>query len=376
MEKKKIIAKCAADKKPLGLGEWLDFWLENYSRPGIRQSTYEIYRAHLDNHLIPRLGDIPLEELSAAQIQQFLNELLQDGNCKSRQRGLAPSTIVCIRNLLKAALEQAVLEERIPRNPARQTRPPKVEQPEMNVLSQEELRLFLSRSAPSRYYAAYVLALTTGLRRGEVLGLPWRGICLGPSWEQLDQQLPWQKLGELPLWDTEALWLFLRRKKIQLRGDPYITITQQLADLRSGPQLNLPKTRRSQRVLGIPRDTALILLYHRSLQRMEQELWGDCYNPEGLVFCDRQGQPLEPRNFTRLFQRDLARCGVRKVRFHDLRHTVATLLLEEGKAINTVQEMLGHYNPAFTAAQYGHVTARMQQDATETLGQALRRARS
>lgn len=374
-QKKNSIKVSLARPEGLTVGRWLDLWLENYVRQGIRQSTYEIYRAYLDNHLLPKLGEIPLEELSPADIQLFLRELQTSGSRKSQGKGLAPSTIVCIRNLLKSALEQAVFEEKIPRNPARQTKPPKSERQEMNILSQEEVVSFLKGSTCSRYYAAYVLTLTTGVRRGELLGLPWKSIYIGLPWTELDKQLPWQKVSQLDLWDTDALKQLLKRRRIRLRKDPFITITQQLSDLRSGPQLTPPKTKRSQRVIGIPMETALILIFHRSLQMQERAFIGAGYNPEGLVFCDKKGRTLNPRQFTRNFQRELQRGGIKKLRFHDLRHTVATMLLEDGKAINTVQEILGHYNPAFTASQYGHVTARMQQEATETLGSVLKKAR-
>ena len=109
MEKKKVKIRVNKSQNEVhSVGQWMDLWLENYVRPGIRKSSYEIYRAHLDNHLIPGLGNIPLEELTAADIQFFLRNLQYYGNQKSPDKGLASSTIVCIRNLLKAALEQAV----------------------------------------------------------------------------------------------------------------------------------------------------------------------------------------------------------------------------------------------------------------------------
>ena len=377
MEKKKLKIRVSSHRPEVEtVGQWMDLWLENYVRPGIRQSTYEIYRAYLDNHLIPKLGAMTLEDLSAADIQFFLRDLQYHGNKKSPDKGLSSSTIICIRNLLKAALEQAVCEERIPRNPARQTKPPKSDTQEMQVLTQDEVTKFLQHSTESRYYAAYVLTLTTGVRRGEVLGLPWRSVFIGLPWHELDQLLPWQSVVKLPLWDTEALKRMLKRRHIHLRHDPFIMITQQLSDLRRGPELTPPKTKKSQRIIGIPLDTALILIFQRSYQQKEKARRSGPFNQEHLVFCDENGLPLNPRNFTRQFQKELKNSGLKTIRFHDLRHTVATILLEDGKAINTVQEILGHYNAAFTASQYGHVTSRMQQEATETLGQVLRKARN
>ena len=368
--------KVSIVKERESVGNWLEFWLENYIRPSIRQSTYEVYYRNIHNHLLPHLGNISLEELSAGEIQLFLRELQTNGNRKSANHGLSPSTIVCIRNLLKSALEQAVNEGKIPRNPARQTKPPRVEQREMSVLTQDEMSSFLQNVTESPYYAIYVLALSTGIRRGEALGLPWKSVQLGLSWEELDELLPWQKIGDLPLWDTEGLAVLLKSRRIRLKKDPSIVVVQQLSDLLIGPQLTQPKTRRSHRTIGIPMETAFILIFQRYLQRRNKERAGDLYQDQDLVFCDERGNPLNPRNFTRSFQKDLQNNDIRKIRFHDLRHTVATMLLEDGKAINTVQEILGHYNPAFTAAQYGHVTSRMQQEATETLAQALKKART
>ena len=120
MEKKKVKIRVNSTRpESETVGQWMDLWLENYVRPSIRQSTYEVYRAYLDNHLIPKLGEVPLDELSASDIQFFLRDLQYHGNKKSPEKGLSSSTIICIRNLLKSSLEQAVYEERIPRNPAR-----------------------------------------------------------------------------------------------------------------------------------------------------------------------------------------------------------------------------------------------------------------
>lgn len=376
MEKRKIHIKVSQKNEELTVGKWLLFWLENYARPGIRQSTYEVYYRNVQNHLLPHLGEISLDELTPSDIQLFLRELQRSGNQKSSHNGLAPSTIVCIRNLLKSALEQAVNEGKIARNPARQTKPPRVEQREMNILSQKEMAEFLSHATNSPYYAAYVLALSTGIRRGEVLGLSWKAVQLGRSWEEWDALLPWNKMEEITLWDTDELLKMLKRRKIKIKENPSITITQQLSDLQTGPCLTQPKTKRSLRTVGIPLETALILLFQRELQRKQKEAAGRDYQDYDLVFCDAVGQPLHPRDFTRYFQKELEDSHIRKLRFHDLRHTVAAMLLEDGKAINTVQEILGHYSPAFTAAQYGHVTTKMQQEATETLGQALKKART
>ena len=244
----------------------------------------------------------------------------------------------------------------------------------MNVLNQEEITRFLAATKGYRYYAAYVLALSTGVRRGEVLGLPWRNVTLGVDWKALDKALPWERIGKLDLWDTDALASLLADEHIDI-GDAVIHITQQLSNLRDGPRLEIPKTTLSRRKIELPPGTALMLVFQRHLQRRERKAAGAGYNPDDLVFCTDTGAYVAPKTFTSIFHGALKHAGVKKVRFHDLRHTVATVLLEDGTALNTVQELLGHYNPAFTATQYGHVTKKMRSEATAKLGNILQAAK-
>jgi integrase len=373
------------DPGKITVGEWLEIWLENYVRPNIRQSTYESYRLQIDNHLIPGLGKKQLKKLTTTDIQLMYKNLLERGNktkvknpdtenLEPSDAGLAPATLVCIRNILKAALEQAVNERKLQINPAKATKVPKVEKREMTVLSQAEITQFLNATKHYRYYAAYVLALSTGIRRGEVLGLPWVNIVLGIDWKTLDKALPWERIGKLDLWDTDALDALLHDEHIDI-GDAAIQITQQLSDLRDGPRLEIPKTTLSRRKIDIPHDTALTLIFQRYQQRRERKEAGTGYNTDDLVFCTGIGAYVAPKTFTNIFHGALKHAGVKKVRFHDLRHTVATVLLEDGTALNTVQELLGHYNAAFTATQYGHVTKKMRSEATVKLGNMLQAAK-
>lgn len=381
-----LAAGAVMDPGKMTVADWLNLWLESYVRPNVREATYDNYRDHLDNHLIPGIGHIKLKKLTTTDIQVFFKELLTNGN-KRRVRnedtdtlelpgyGLAPSTLICIRNIIKAALEQAVMEKKIPYNPAKATKAPKAEKREMTILSQEELTQFLDATTDYRYYAAYVIAVSTGVRRGEVLGLPWTNVSLGMDWDTLDKVLPWGRIAKLRLWDTDALAALLEDEGVQLDEQPTIYISQQLSDLQAGPSLEEPKTALSRRRIDIPMDTALTIVFQRYLQREEAKTVGKDYNPEALVFCTNTGAYVPPRTFTRIFQGALAHAGVKKVRFHDLRHTVATMLLEDGAQLNSVQELLGHYNPAFTATQYGHVTKRMRKETTERLGNMLQAAK-
>lgn len=156
--------------------------------------------------------------------------------------------------------------------------------------------------------------------------------------------------------------LKLQRDRLQAQQQAATTEVHRLRSL-------LQKQRRT--IVG----TACILVYQRYLQLKEKKAVGKGYNKENLVFCTSTGKPAPPRSFTRNFQGALKHAGLERMRFHDMRHTVATVLLEEGAALNTVQELLGHYDPKFTATQYGHVTTRMRTEATDKLSGLLTAAK-
>lgn len=250
----------------------------------------------------------------------------------------------------------------------------------MKVLSQDQVGIFLEKSKDYRYYGAYVLAVTSGMRRGEVLGLPWRNFLLHypttlDNWDKIDDIIPWKKFDDIQPWDATAVADILTEAGVNFE-QPRITIDQQLNVVNGGTQIMTPKTSNSIRVIHIPTGTACILVYQRYLQRKEKKAVGKGYNKEDLVFCTSTGKPAPPRSFTRNFQGALKHAGLERIRFHDIRHTVATVLLEEGAALNTVQELLGHYDPKFTATQYGHVTTRMRSEATDKLSGLLTAAQS
>lgn len=361
-------------------GDWVNMWLDNYVKPNIKYSTYLGYRNRVDAHIIPMLGHIQLKKITTSDIQVALNQMLENGNlykAESETRGLAPRTVVHIRSTIKAALEQAVIERRIPYNPARQTKVPKGETKEMEILTRQEVTRFLDSTKEYRYYASYFLAFSTGMRRGEILGLPWRNITFNMTWEELDKRLPWNRIDRLLLWDTSALDELLKSEGIEIT-DAALKVTQQVKGNGAWRELDTPKTALSRRTIQLPYDTMLILIYQRHLQRKEAaavKASGTEYNAEDLVFCNQNGGFVSPHIFLKLFRGALHCAGVKRIRFHDIRHTVATLLLEDGVQLNAVQELLGHYDASFTAQQYGHVTKRMQQETLEKITGILRETR-
>lgn len=374
------------DTGRLNLATWLNTWCDAYAKPNIKQTTYESYKHLINCHIIPEMGGILLKKLSTTDIQVFYKKMLEKGNkgkiqdlatgeMVERGDGLSAATVNYIHRVLKAALEQAREENRIGVNPAKAAKPPKVVKKEMKVLSQEQVGIFLGKSKEYRYYGAYVLAVSSGMRRGEVLGLPWSNftldVCSKPiSWKQLDKRIPYKKFEDIPAWDATAIADILIEANIPFTI-PCIRISQQLSLVSGSPTITTPKTDNSKRKIEIPQETACILLYQRYLQLKEKKAIGKSYNSDDLVFCTCNGTPVPPRSFTRNFQGAVKHAGLEKIRFHDLRHTVATVLLEDGATLNTVQELLGHYDPSFTASQYGHVTKRMRSEAVDKLGGML-----
>lgn len=228
------------------------------------------------------------------------------------------------------------------------------------------------------YYPAYMLTLTTACRRGEILGLDWQHVDIGIPWTTVDRYFPWGDIKKLPKWDTKALKTLLEDHNITL-GDGYLRLVYQMVDDNGTPFRDELKTDLSRRSLMITEEMVLLLIFWRLLQNTEKRKAAERgieYNPDNLVFCTRKGTYIYPRNFTKMWSENLRSMGIDHKRFHDLRHTVATVMLEDGEAMNTVQEQLGHYDAGFTASRYGHVTAKMRNSAAVKLGERLEKVRN
>lgn len=367
---------------------WILHWLEDVIKPGIKQRTYNNYSRAIKKHIVPGLGKLRLKDLSQENIQAFLTEQSEHGNLKQKiddETGeavvsngpVAATTIIQQRRLIIAALEHAVDKGRLARNVAKKTRRPKSKPKVENILTDEDMAVLATKGTKYRYYAAYMLTLTTALRRGEVLGLMWKRVDIGIPWTTVDRYFPWGEIRKLEMWDTEALKNLLAEHNIEL-GDGFLSIMVQLSDESGNPVLDDLKTDLSKRTLAITEEMVLLLIFWRSQLRIEKErveAKGGTWNPDNLVFVTRKGTPVFPRNFTKIWSNNLASMGIDHKRFHDLRHTVATVMLEDGEAMNTVQEQLGHYDAGFTASRYGHVTAKMKNSAAAKLGERLKTVR-
>lgn len=306
------------------LGRYLSRWLEDVARPGLRPRTFIRYRELLAGHVIPALGHRQLARVTPQDLQEVYARKLEEG--------LAPRTVGHIHRALHRALVDAMRWGLVARNVCDSVKPPKVQAPEMRALSPDEARQFLAAAVDDPLEALYVLAITAGLRQGEILGLKWQDVDLETAQLQVRRSIAW----------------------VTGRG----SVEQE------------PKSARSRRNITLTPLAVEALRRHRQRQR-ERRLRALAWEDNELVFSNDVGRPIEATNLVRRsFYPLLERAEVPRVRFHDLRHTAATLLLTQGVHPKIVQEMLGHSQIAVTLDLYSHVTPTMQAEAAAKM-QAL-----
>ncbi|MEV6581905.1 site-specific integrase [Streptomyces sp. NPDC051582] len=331
---------------------YLTYWLEAVAVHQLRENTHTRYTACVRQHLIPGLGKKKLAKLTAKDVRIWLNQLRTTYQCCARSidagrdqprccaagaccsKRLSPLTLAYIHSVLKSALEHAVREEEIPRNVARNVRTGTPRPRRFEPLTADEARQFLAAARVDRLFALYELALRTGLRKGELLGL---------QWEDLD----------------------LRNGTASIRRTLQRTQTGGLTALPT-------KTRASERRIALPSECIHSLKEHREVQEREREAAAGHWRDNSLVFSTPAGGPIDPANLNRSFRALLDRAGLRRIRFHDLRHSTATLLLEQGVELVVIKELLGHAHIGVTATVYAHVRLRLQRDAIDLLGRTLR----
>jgi integrase len=297
------------DAGKMKLGEYLDRWLSDSVKGTVRASTYERHEAIIRLHIKPSLGRVGLKKLTPAHVRGLIGEKLN--------AGLAPATVRKIHSTLHKALSQAVSDGMVPRNAA-DVKAPRPTPEEMRPLSEAEARAFLeaARETGDRFEALYVLAIATGLRRGELLGLRWDDV------------------------DLKRGTLRVGRALVREGGRHALGET---------------KTRRGRRQINLTPRTVNALKTHRKNQLEEKIRRTGLYQDHGLVFASGVGTPLNPENLVkRSFKPLLKKAGLPEIRFHDLRHTCATLLLGRGVHQKFVQELLGHATIAMTLDTYSH----------------------
>lgn len=335
--------------------QWLETWLNITIKGSIKETTWLIYESLIKNHINPEIGGIRILNLQASHIQKLYNDKLyggrsdkrknkETGELEQKEGGLSPKTIRHIHQVIKGSLDQAVKERFLQVNPAAAVKLPKLLKKEMKTLNIDQVKKFLETVSNNkyykRYYAAYLLELYTGLRRGELLGLRWKDIDF---------------------------------------KNYTIKVVQQLVKVGTTHILRELKTESSQnRVIAITDDVIQALKEHKKNKASEYELIGyDEKNikkmlSEGLVFTNELGNMLQPRNLLRNFKGALKAAGIEIIRFHDMRHTFALLSLQQGVDIKTLQSDLGHESIETTLDRYGHVNEEMKRDAARKRQELLK----
>jgi integrase len=313
------------------VGQWLDIWLSDVkAHDGTRPATLALYRGLADHYIKPVIGGIRLDRLTPAHIQRLISET----RTRPTSRGTPPSAATQrhVHKLIRNALGDAYRMELVTRNVAVQVKAPPVSHQRRPDLSVEDARRVLTMIEGERLEAFYVLALTTGLRRGELLGLRWDDI------------------------DMSSRQLQVRRALQRAGG------TLQFVE---------PKTASSLRVLVIPKLATLHLERHRARQDEERRLLGAAWQDYGLVFASSVGTPLEPRNVNRRWDELRERAGLHWLRLHDLRHGCATLMLAAGVPARTIMDVLGHSEIGVTMNTYTHVLMQLREDAADAIDGVL-----
>lgn len=324
------------------VSDYLDYFMDNYGKQHLKPKTYQGYKSIIDKHLkVCFFGDYQISKLLPAHIQKYYTDTLAGGrkdNKKTKGRGLSTTTVLHHARLLHEALEHAVRWEFIARNVAHAVKPPRQARTEVKALTREQADIIREAARGTYLYMPTFLAVSTGMRLGEVLGLRWE-----------DVKLP------------------TKGKKDQ---DPYLTVTQTLQDTNEGLIFGSPKSKYSRRRIDLFPEVTAELVAHKACQKKERMAAGPAYNDRGLVCCLQEGSPIPIGNFSSYWKNVVKRAGV-DAHFHQLRHTAATMMLEAGVPIKQVSEMLGHSSISITADTYGHVTPAGRKDAAKKLGEAL-----
>ena len=311
-----------AEPSKMKVSQWLDEWLASYTM-NIKPATRSAYEEHIRVHIKPSLGDIPLKQLSTRDIQQLYTNLL-------KERELSPKTVRNIHGVLHRTLEQAKLLGCIRVNPTDAAVTPRVEKKQVETLDAEDIGKFLAAIRGTKYEYPLFVAVFTGLRQGELLGLTWDCV------------------------DFERGLLLINKQHNRVKGDTEF----RFASLKND----------KARVLTAADEVMEVL----RLQKQRQESWaaalGDGWeNLDNLVFTTEFGRYINNKILYQNFKRIMKKLGKPNLRFHDLRHTYAVNSLRAGDDIKTVQENLGHATASFTLSTYAHATPGMKKESAKRM---------
>jgi integrase len=306
------------------VGEYMEYWLRIIETT-VRPRTLEQYQQVARQYIIPVLGSIKLKDLRPDQIQAMYNAYLD--------RGMSRRNVIMVHAVLHRAFVHALKQGLVSRNPVDAVTRPKLQHTEMHTLDDKQVRTLLLAVQGTIWDAFYYVEITTGLRQGEILGL---------KWNDLD-------------WHTKQLHVQRQVQRIHGQGMVY----------------SEPKTKAGRRVIVLGQTTIEKLRKHVELQQLEREVAGLRWKDNDLIFPTSIGTPVEPTNLLKRYKALLDQCGLPDIRFHDLRHTAATLMLQQGVHPKVVQERLGHSEIGMTLNTYSHVIPSMQEDAADKMDEII-----
>ncbi len=315
------------EKSRQTVSEFVTEWLAAIE-PTVRPATHYSYARNLRLHVLPYLGSALLIAVDAGTLNGLYAQLLAEGRKNHEGGGLSPRSVRYVHTIVHRVLKDAVKWGRLARNPAGAADPPRTASSgsAMATWTGEELRSFLAGTSADRLYAAYLLLATTGMRRGEALGLRWTDLNL--------------EAGQA-------------------------SVRQTVIAVHHVVQLGTPKTAKGRRTVSLDAVTVTALREHRKRQAAERLQMGAGWHDLDLVFPRIDGTPLHPERFSRSFNDRVRQLGLPRIRLHDLRHGWATLALSAGVHPKVVQERLGHANISITLDTYSHVAANLHGDAAE-----------
>lgn len=313
------------------LGEYLTEWMQTYIEPNLSPTTIVGYKANIFGHVIPNLGEIPIQKLNAMDIQKFYNKLVTEKHPRTK-KPLSARTIEHIHANLKSALKQAVKLGIIDKNPAEAVTIPRAKEYKAQVYTEEEVRKLLMYVKGTRLEVPVALEVGLGLRRGEVLGLKWSAIDF-------------------------------KQKKLKVETS-LVYVNKEFI-------FKPPKSSAGERTLIVPDSIIELLKEHKKRQNKLRLALGSEYQNYDLVCCEPDGRPIIPTSFSKRFSTFLKEHELKQIRFHDLRHTNASLLLKYGIAAKVASTRLGHSSIGITLDLYSHIYNEVEIEAANKIERGI-----
>lgn len=315
------------DPSKITVKEYLLNWLETYVDTNLAKTTARGYRVNVEKHVIPEFGNMLLSKLQPIHIQALYNKKLKEGRVDGKG-GLSAKSVIYIHRVLRKALSQAVKLQILSKNPADFVDIPKNKSYEVKILKEDEIQSLLNAFKNTDIFIPVALAISTGLRRGEALALRWSDI------------------------DFE---------------NKTLSISQNIVPLKRGYIFTTTKSEKSRRTILITDNIIKLLEQQKELQEKNKKLLGEIYKDNDLVSCYPDGAPFNPSSFSHMFAKVLKKNNLSHIRFHDLRHLNATLMLKSNIPPKIASARLGHSSIGITLDLYSHVINEMQEDAANKL---------